>query len=145
MSLIGFGTDLWWMRLLMFALGISMGQVIVSAQAASFATVSLADTGQASSLFNSGRQLGGAFGVAILTTVMAAVGTTRVIDGRPAADLGAYHAAFLTAAGLALVGAAVALTIKDADAQATMVRRVARPDRRGDEPARPSHAADPAA
>jgi Na+/melibiose symporter-like transporter len=144
MTLIGFGTDLWWMRLLMFALGISMGQVIVSAQAASFATVSNADTGQASSLFNSGRQLGGALGVAILTSVLAAVGTTHVIDGHTATDLGAYHAAFLTAAGLALLGAAVALTIKDADAQATMVRRVARSERPDDEPAR-SQAADPAA
>jgi EmrB/QacA subfamily drug resistance transporter len=145
MSLIGFSTDLWWMRLLMFALGISMGQVIVSAQAASFATVSHADTGQASSLFNSGRQLGGAFGVAILTTVLAAVGTTHVIDGHPAADLGAYHAAFLTAAVLALLGSAVALTIEDADARATMVRRVARPERQADQPAGRRHAADPAA
>ena len=45
MSLVGFDTDLWWMRLLMFTMGLSMAQVIVSSQAASFATISHADTG----------------------------------------------------------------------------------------------------
>jgi len=126
MSLIGFGTDLWWMRLLMFCMGLSMAQVIVSSQAASFATVSHADTGSASSLFNSGRQLGSALGVAILATVLAAVGTTHVVDGHTTADLTAYHAAFLVAAAIALVGSVVALTIRDADAAATMVRRRSR-------------------
>jgi MFS family permease len=134
MTLVGFGTDLWWMRLLMFWLGLSMAQVIVSSQAASFATVSHAETGYASSLFNSGRQLGSALGVAILTTVLAAVGTTHEVDGHQAPNLVAYHAAFLTASGLALVGSVVALTISDADAAATMVRRIARHDRTADEP-----------
>ncbi len=134
MSLVGFGTDLWWMRLLMFAMGLSMGQVIVSSQAASFATVSHAETGSASSLFNSGRQLGSALGVSVLATVLAAVGTTHVVGGHPTANLAAYHAAFLTAAGLALIGAGVALTIHDADAAATMVGRFARRERPVAEP-----------
>ena len=55
--------------------------------------------------------------------MLAAVGTTRVVAGHSVAHLAAYHAAFLAAAGVALVGAAVALTIRDADAAATMVRR----------------------
>lgn len=123
MTRIGFGTDLWWMRLLMFTMGLSMAQVFIPTQAASFATISHADTGQASSLFNSQRQLGSALGVAILTTVLALVGTERVVAGHPVPDLAAYHLAFAVAAGLALVGSAVALTIRDADAAATMVRR----------------------
>ena len=60
--------------------------------------------------------------MALLATVLAAVGTTHVVAGHSVPNLAAYHAAFLTAAGLALVGSAVALTIKDADAAATMVR-----------------------
>jgi EmrB/QacA subfamily drug resistance transporter len=120
---VGFDTNLWWMRVIMFAMGLSMGPVIISSQAASFATVSSADTGYASSLFNSQRQLGSAVGVALLATVLALVGTTHVVAGRVTADLAGYHAAFLVAAGVALVGAAVALTIKDVDAAATMVRR----------------------
>ncbi|HXA33985.1 MAG TPA: MDR family MFS transporter [Acidimicrobiales bacterium] len=120
---VGFDTNLWWMRIIMFAMGLSMGPVIISSQAASFATVSSADTGYASSLFNSQRQLGSAVGVALLATVLSLVGTTHVVAGHEAANLTAYHAAFLVAAGVALVGAAVALTIKDVDAAATMVRR----------------------
>ncbi len=123
MTQVGFDTNLWWMRALMFAMGLSMAPVIVSTQAASFATISNADTGYASSLFNSQRQLGSAVGVALLATVMAAVGTTHEVAGHVTADLAGYHAAFLVAAGVSLVGAAVALTIHDADAAATMVRR----------------------
>ena len=63
-----------------------------------------------------------------MTTVLAAVGTTRIVDGNQVAHLAAYHAAFLAAAGVALVGAVVALTINDGDASATMVRRRARPE-----------------
>jgi MFS family permease len=111
------------MRVLMFSMGLSMAQVIVSSQAASFATISPADTGYASSLFNSQRQLGSAIGVAMVTTVIAAVGATHLVAGHPVANLTAYHAAFLTASGIALVGALVALTIADVDAAATMVRR----------------------
>ncbi|HEY1466735.1 MAG TPA: MFS transporter, partial [Acidimicrobiales bacterium] len=123
MTQVGFDTNLWWMRVLMFAMGFSMAPVIVSTQAASFATVSSAETGYASSLFNSQRQLGSAAGVALLATVLAAVGTTHTVAGHTVANLAAYHATFLVAAGVALIGSAVALTINDADAAATMVRR----------------------
>jgi len=136
MSQIGFGTDLWWMRLLMLAMGLSMSQVFISSQAASFATISHAETAQASSLFNSQRQLGSAVGVAILTTVLTLVGTEHGVAGHLTPDLAGYHAAFLTAAGIALIGSVVALTVKDADAAATMVRRVPREKARaGPEPA----------
>ncbi|HEX4217533.1 MAG TPA: MDR family MFS transporter [Acidimicrobiales bacterium] len=124
MTQVGFDTNLWSMRVLLFAMGLSMAPVIISTQAASFATVSHADTGYASSLFNSQRQLGSASGVALLATVLAAVGTTHAVAGHTVANLAAYHAAFLVASGVALIGSAVALTIKDADAAATMVRRV---------------------
>ena len=123
MSLIGSQTSLWWMRLLMFCLGVAMGQVFVPAQAAAFATISPEATGRASTLFNIVRQLGSAIGVAVLTTAIVAVGATTTVAGRITADLTAYHAAFLVAAGVAAVGTVVALTIHDADAASTMIRR----------------------
>jgi MFS family permease len=126
MTQVGFDTNLWWMRILMFAMGLSMAQVFVPSQAAAFATVSQADTGYASSLFNSQRQLGSALGVALLATVLAAVGTTHAVDGHLTANLAAYHASFAVAAGVSIAGSALALTIHDADAAATMVRRGAR-------------------
>jgi hypothetical protein len=50
------------------------------------------------------------------------VGTTHQVAGHSIPNLDAYHAAFLTAAGISLVASAIALTIKDADAANTMVR-----------------------
>jgi EmrB/QacA subfamily drug resistance transporter len=123
MTQIGFDTNLWWMRVLMFGMGLSMAQVFIPSQAASFATISHVETAQASSLFNSQRQLGSAVGVAILTTVMALVGTEHVVAGHPAPDLAGYHAGFLVAAGIALIGSLVSLSVKDEDAAATMVMR----------------------
>jgi EmrB/QacA subfamily drug resistance transporter len=123
MSLIGAQTNLWWMRLLMFCLGVAMGQVFVPAQAAAFATISPEATGRGSTMFNVIRQLGSALGVAVFTTVIVAVGATTLTAGRAVPDLAAYHAAFLVAAAVAAVGAVVALTIHDGDAAATIVRR----------------------
>lgn len=135
MSLVGAQTSLWWMRLLMFCLGFAMGQVFVPAQAAAFATISPEATGRASTVFNVIRQLGSAIGVAVLTTAVVAVGTTKVVDGRATPDLAGYHVAFLVAAALAAVGIVVALTIHDADAAATMIRRVGRKSRQAGRPA----------
>ena len=120
---IGAHTDLWWMRLLMLVMGLFQAQSFISVQAASFATVSHTDTAQASSLFNSQRQLGSAIGVALLSSVLALVGTVKVVGGRATADLGGYHAAFLVAAGVAVIASLTALTIHDSDAASTMVRR----------------------
>jgi EmrB/QacA subfamily drug resistance transporter len=123
MTLVGAQTSLWWMRLLMFFLGVAMGQVFVPAQAAAFATISPEATGRASTMFNVVRQLGGAIGVAALTTVIVAVGAAKTVAGHVVPSLTAYHAAFGVAAGVAVLGIVVALTIHDADAAATMVRR----------------------
>jgi EmrB/QacA subfamily drug resistance transporter len=123
MSLVETHTSLWLVRLLLLEMGLAMSCVFIPSQTAAFATISEADTGKASTLFNAQRQLGGAVGVAILTTVLAAVGVTRQVAGHPAPNLLAYHAAFLTAAALALLGALAARTIDDRMAAETMVLR----------------------
>jgi EmrB/QacA subfamily drug resistance transporter len=123
MAAIGAGTSLWWARALMLVIGAGMSCVFIPAQAASFATISPERTGRASTLFNASRQLGGAVGVAFLTTVLAAAGPTRISFGHLVPNLSAYHAGFLAAAGVALVAAGTAFTVNDADAAGTMVRR----------------------
>jgi EmrB/QacA subfamily drug resistance transporter len=123
MAEVGATTSLWWARMFMLTLGLGMSCVFIPAQAASFATISHARTGRASTLFNTARQLGGAIGVALLTTVVAAVGPTRISAGRIVANLGAYHAGFLAAACVALVAVLAAFTVSDHDAAGTMVRR----------------------
>jgi EmrB/QacA subfamily drug resistance transporter len=121
LALMGAGTSLWWARLILFGLGISMSQVMVPAQASAFATISLADTGRASTLFNISRQVGSAIGVALLTTTIVLVGAVHVVDGHPAANLNAYRVCFLVAAACALLGIFASLMINDADAARTMV------------------------
>jgi EmrB/QacA subfamily drug resistance transporter len=112
--------DLWWIRAIMVLLGVSMAQVFTPSQAAAFATISPDSTGQASTLFNAARQMGSALGVAVLSTVIAAVGVTRVQSGHLVPNLTAYHVAFLTAAAVALVAAARSRSIDDAAAAPTM-------------------------
>jgi EmrB/QacA subfamily drug resistance transporter len=123
LALVGAGTSLWWARILMFVIGLGQSCMFIPAQAASFATIEPASIGRASTLFNTGRQLGGAVGVALLTTVIATVGPTRLIGSHVVANLGAYHAGFIAAAIVEVLAILVAMTIKDADAAATMVRR----------------------
>jgi len=123
MATIGIHTSLWWARLFMLLLGLGMSSVFIPAQAASFATVSQEKTGRASTLFNTARQLGGAIGVALLTTVVAAVGPVRTTSHGVVANLSAYHVSFLAAGAVALVAITAAVTIRDSEAAATMVRR----------------------
>jgi hypothetical protein len=120
-----------------------MAQVFVPAQAAAFSTISREATGRASTMFNVIRQLGSAAGVGVLTTVIVAVGATKVVAGRVTPDLGAYHVAFLLAAGLALAGVAVALTVHDTDAASTMVRRGGRKAESGRPAAVPAASSTP--
>jgi EmrB/QacA subfamily drug resistance transporter len=132
LTLLGPGTSLWWARLLMLALGVSMAQVFVPVQAASFATITPAATGRASTMFNAVRQLGGAIGVAVLTTAIVLVGPVRVVGGHPVANLTAYRVAFGVAAAICLCAVAFSLSIRDADAAGTIPARRGRP---GVEPA----------
>jgi MFS family permease len=120
MTLVGAQTNLWWMRLLMFVMGFMQGQVFVPSQGAAFATITPAASGRAATMFNAGRQLGGAVGVAVLSTAVVAVGAVHVAGGHAVPNLLAYHIAFGVAAAVDAVAVLVALRIRDADAVATI-------------------------
>jgi EmrB/QacA subfamily drug resistance transporter len=120
-------TNLWWIRLLMFGRGLCLPLLFIPLQASAFATISLADTGRGSSLFSAQRQISSAIGVAVLgailftglqhktaATVGASLGVVR------SAQLDAYHHAFLWVAIFYFVAALVTLSVRDADAAATM-------------------------
>jgi EmrB/QacA subfamily drug resistance transporter len=126
LSLIGSDTPLWLMRVLMFLIGAGMAYAMQPAQVAAFATISSASTGRASALNNAQRQVGAALGVAVLSSVISAVGATRLsATGATVPNLAAYHAAFFAAAVLELIAVGWALTIHDSDAAVTL-RRPAR-------------------
>ena len=125
MCFIGQDTSLWLMRALMFLTGAGMAFSFTSVQAASFATITSAQTGQASALFNAQRQIGASLGVALLSSVITLIGmTTLSSNGSVVANLTAYHAAFVATAVLVLIGAVIGLTVRDRDAAATMRSKV---------------------
>jgi len=128
LCLIRLDSSPWLVRLLMFFVGTGMAYVFLPVQAAGFATISRAATGRAATLSSVQRQLGAAFGVAVLSSVLAAVGpTTRNASGVIQPHIAAYDTAFLAAATLALVGALIALGVPDRDAAATMQPRATAP------------------
>jgi EmrB/QacA subfamily drug resistance transporter len=117
---VPFTASLWEMRALMLVIGLCQAHVFVPAQAAAFATVTPAATGGASTMFNAGRQLGGAVGVAILSTVISTIGVLHQVDGELRPNAHAYHVAFLVAAAIAVSAVAIVIRIVDRDAAATM-------------------------
>ena len=123
LALLGPTTSLWWARLLMLTLGLFMAQVFIPVQAAAFATITPAATGRASTMFNTIRQLGGAVGVALLTTAIVLVGPVHAVAGHEVANLTSYRVAFLVAAAICLAALAPALRIIDADAARTIPTR----------------------
>lgn len=120
LSLVDLETNAWTIRAVMFLIGGGMAYIFLPNQAASLATITREATGRASTISSVQRQVGAAGGVAALSIVLAAIGPTRA-GGAP--NLAAYHAAFLAAAGFALIGALFALRVPDRDAVGTMGRR----------------------
>ena len=127
LAFVGIGTDLWWIRSIMFARGVCMAFAFVPLQAATYANISAADTGRASAIYSTQRQVSAALGVAALTTVL----LTRNSGARgPMQMLHGYHAAFLTGACLVFFAALSGLLIHDEDAASTLRGRTG-----SDEPA----------
>jgi MFS family permease len=122
LALFGGGANLWVLRGVLFLAGFANSFVFQSAQTVAFAVTSRSTTtGRISSLYSTQRQIGAALGVALLSTVITAVGPVRALPGGgSASNLAAYQWAFAAAAVLTLVGAAIALAVRDRDALSTM-------------------------
>lgn len=103
-----------------FLRGASIGMVFVSIQTAVYATVSNADTGRATSVFNTQRQISFATGVALAASVIAAKVSSVGGDAAPAIDrLPAYQWGFLAMGIVMLPAAFASWFINDDDVAAT--------------------------
>jgi MFS family permease len=116
-SFAGSSTSLWVIRALIFGIGVSVSFIMLPVQAAAFAQIPSADTGHATAIFSTVQRTAAAVGVAVLTTVLAVGSHTAAHP-----PVSAFRAAYLTAAVIALVGASIALGVRDEQAAATMVR-----------------------
>ncbi len=119
--------NVWIFRANMFMLGVGMAYVFLPNQAASMATITREQTGRASTLFSVQRQIASAGGVALMSSVLTAVGVTTIdASGVDVANDTAYQLAFAAAGCSALVGSMLAWRIPDDEAAITMVRRSSR-------------------
>lgn len=121
-SLVTVETNSWTIRLLTFMVGFAVGPCMVCVQAAAFATIPAADTGRATAIFNSLRQVASAVGIALLATVLAA----RLPDviGADAERVPAFRTVFRVGALIAFLGSVASLVlIRDEDAAPSMRAR----------------------
>ena len=90
--------------------------MLMSATSAATAGVPARDTGLASGLLNMNRQLGGALGIAVLSTLNESV-TRGSLAGHPlrVAQLNGYHAALAAAAGFSALAGLVSLLLRPTD------------------------------
>jgi sugar phosphate permease len=122
-SFISLDTNLWTIRLLMLLRGMSMAFSFVPLQAVTYANISKSDTGRASAIFSTQRQMSAALGVAVLSTIfISRFNHLSDLGVRPdVAMLGGYRLAFAATAVISGAGAILAsLTLRDADAASTM-------------------------
>ena len=110
--------NLWVFRAVMFFVGVGWAYVVISMNAGVFAQISPHDTGRATALYNAQRQLAAALGVATLSTIIGTQSGTASLAG----NVTVFQIAFFAAAGFTLVGAIIALAIRDRDAASTMRR-----------------------
>jgi len=109
--------DLWTVRGALFLRGASMAFAVIPIQAAAFANISGPETGRASSIFNTNRQVASSFGTALLGTVL-----FEMLKGSmdTAGQLLAYHVSFIVAAAMGVIAIIFASTIHDEDAAESM-------------------------
>ncbi|HEY3364159.1 MAG TPA: MDR family MFS transporter [Symbiobacteriaceae bacterium] len=117
-------TSLWWVALIMFLRGLPWAFIFVSLQTTAFTSIRPEDTGRASAIFNSLRQVAASFGVALLATVLTSQLAQRGARlGDPLTQAGAvaaFHDAFLVATLLGVAAIlVVTLLIDDCAAAAT--------------------------
>jgi EmrB/QacA subfamily drug resistance transporter len=108
-------TSLTVIAIINFFRGATVGFVFMAIQTSVYATTSMDDTGRATSLFNSQRQISYAAGVAIGATVLSSGLASRNPTALPIERLGAYQNAFLAMGLLMLPAVFIALSIKDDD------------------------------
>src|SRR4051812_46255905 len=117
LALINYDTSSWLIAANMFVRGMFMALIFVPMQAVSFATISPASMGRASSILSVTRQVAASLGVAIMATALTSrLGYHDAVLGLPAtrdAALVAFQDTFIFAGLLGVLGIIAALWIDD--------------------------------
>jgi MFS family permease len=123
---VGLDTSQWWIRAIMFGRGLAMGVAMIPLQTAMFSQIERRDSGQASAISQTNRQVSGSVGVAVLATILAERVAFHMPSGVPTSDevlnarVAGFHDAYLVGAAIAALGLIAAYFIHDEDAAASM-------------------------
>jgi hypothetical protein len=119
----------------MFLRGIAMAFAFVPMQAATYANIAPVDTGRASAIYSTQRQVAAALGVATLGTLLVSRTHAAAVGVAPGDRLGlshaalsGYHWAFGVGTVLIAMAAVTGLLIRDEDAASTIRGRAPVPD-----------------
>lgn len=93
-------------------MGCGTGLLIASAVHAAIAGIAPADTGLASGLLNTSRQIGGALGIAALVALAHATAEGHAGEAADHAALAGYHAAFLATAAISALTGLLSLVLR---------------------------------
>src|SRR5262249_48201373 len=122
---IGLDTSQWTIRALMFTRGVFMGFIFIPIQTAAFANIHGKDTGRASALSQAQRQIPAGVGVAVIATVLIERLTSLASSApnnalTPELTVEAFHAGFIAAGVLCIIGFVSSCFLHDEDAASTM-------------------------
>ncbi len=124
LSQVDLGTSEWTIRGIMFIRGLGFGLVLVPLQAATYATVTPAQTGRATAVYNATSQFASSLGVAVAASLLTSRLAYHNFDQRNPATypraLDAFQDSFLVLAIVSTIGVAVAILISDRAAAPTM-------------------------
>jgi predicted MFS family arabinose efflux permease len=97
--------------------GVGLGFSFVPISIAALAGVGSAEAGLASGLFNTSQQIGGALGIAVLSTIATSRTADAIAGGSalPSAQIHGFTGAFIVGVGIAAVGIVAALTLIRSD------------------------------
>jgi MFS family permease len=109
--------------------GLGLGFSFVPVSIAALAGIQPSEAGLASGLINTSQQIGGALGIAALSTIATSHTTDAIKTGTSldAALVDGFHAAFIAGVGIAALGVIAALTLIRRDELETQVEPVEEP------------------
>lgn len=121
-SLVGPTANPWFLRALLFSVGVCLGHTVVAIQYSTFTNINSASMGMAATLFNVQNRIGSAMGVAILASILGAVGAdTMGTNGH--VNLSSYQFALFGSAILLVIALIFAMRLKKDDFKATIPKQ----------------------
>lgn len=121
-SLVGPTANPWFLRALLFSVGVCLGHTVVAIQYSTFTNINSASMGMAATLFNVQNRIGSAMGVAILASILGAVGAdTMGTNGH--VNLSSYQFALFGSAILLVIALLFAMSLRKDDFKAIIPKQ----------------------